>query len=289
MTINTTTPAGVPSIPQGAQLGGEGTLENQAQAQQQQMQQQMQQQVLSPITANQELPPVNQELNPVPTAVPAENPNETVQVNPYNQTEQDVYEGATYVQTAIKHLSTELSVSDEAFESVYENALKYNDMALIDPKALGKDLTPEQAVRVKQLATEAVQEVRQGVQRAQTEVHTVAGGEAEWNTAVQAFNANASKQAQGYASYLADQGDFKGAAEYVLQFVRGGGHVNHVQQAPIAGSLGVVSTALSKAEYASELAKIEREAGNQSLGSPQFAQRINDLDARRALGRQQGL
>lgn len=275
---------GIPQIPAGAQLGGAGTAENQLAAQQQG--QQGQQQFQQPVQPTYEQQAPQEPQAPVvPQADPVLKPNEEVQVNPYKT---DVPVGATYIESSIQHLSTELGVSADAFDSVIENALKHNDLSLINTHALGKDLTPEQAVRVQQLAQAAVQEVQQSVKAAQNEVYNVAGGEAQWDTAVNAFNANAPKSAQNYASYLADQGEFTQAAEYVLNYNNQGGYVNQQQQAPIQGGVGSVQTGLSSAEYSAEIGKIEREAGNRSLGSPAFAARISDLDNRRALGRQQG-
>jgi hypothetical protein len=272
---------GIPSIPAGAQLGGAGAAENQAQAQPQY------QATPDPVAPAQE-----PQTAPVPQVPQAGQEvlktNETVQVNPYKDTDTTGTEaGATYVETSIKHLSGELGVTSEAFDSVIENALKHGDISLINPHALGKDLTPEQTIRVQQLAQAAVQEVQQGIQNAKNTAYNVAGGEAEWNTAVGAFNANAPQDIQEYVSFLADR-DITKAANYVINYNKQGGYVNQEVQAPIGGGTGNVSTGLSAAEYSSEIGKIEREAGNRSLGSPQFAQRIADIDARRTLGRQQG-
>ena len=268
------TPAGVPVIPAGAQLGGEGTAQNQQQAPAQ----------TSYITGGGQEPPVAPQAAPEAPPAPS---TETVHKNPYGDKPEEVT-GGTYIETSIKHLSGELGITDDQFESVYENALKHGDLSLINPHALGKELTPEQVQRVQQLATAAVQETQAGVARATQEVYSVAGGEAQWNTAVQAFNANAPEDAQGYAGYLADQGKFKQAAEYVLNYNKQGGFVNTVAQPPLQGGNGSTQTGLSLAEYRTEIGKIEQEAGNRSLGSPEFAARIADLDSRRTLGRQQG-
>lgn len=289
MTTETTAPTGIPQIPAGAQLGGEGTAENQQQAQQVQQPQ-------SPITANTQQPqnPLQPTLQPDPQAPVHQEPpqqplqNEQLFVNPYAQKPDAVKDGGTYIETSIQHLTSELGVNEDVFDAVIDNALKHGDLSLINPHALGKQLTPEQAQRVQQLATAAVQEVQQGVERAKTEVYGIAGGEANWNTAVTAFNANAPEDAQGYASYLADQGKLKQAAEYVLKYNQQGGYTNHQGQAPLQGGVGSVQSGLSKSEYVAELSKIELEAGNRSLGSPEFSGRIADLDARRNLGRQQG-
>lgn len=197
-------------------------------------------------------------------------------------------EGATYIETSIQHLTGELGVSTEGFDAVIENALKHSDPSLIDVNALGKELTPEQAVRVRQLATAAVQEVQANVARAVQEVHGIAGSAEQWESAVQAFNTHAAADAQGYAAYLAENGKLKEAAEYVLNYNKQGGYVNNTVQAPENGGTGSVQSGITKEQYKAEIAKIEREIGNKSFGSASVAERISQLDAQRALGRSQG-
>lgn len=280
---------GIPSIPAGAQLGGAGAAENQAQGAVLEAQQAPQTPQYQPTPAPVQAPhnPIQEALTPQEVH-PIVKPNETVQVNPYKDTPTTGSDtGATYVETSIKHLSGELGVNEDTFDAVIENALKHGDLALINPQALGKDLTPEQTVRVQQLAQAAVQEIQHGIQQAKNTAYSVAGGEAQWNTAVNAFNANAPQDVQEYASWLADR-DINKAAQYVVNFNTQGGFVNQETQAPIQGGTGNVATGLTAAEYRQEIGKIEREAGNRSLGSPEYSQRIADIDARRSLGRQQG-
>ena len=268
------TTTGIPQIPNGAQYGSQGNAPEAVQ---------------SPITANTQAPqnPIQPDVTkPVhPQVQPVAQPELPVYKNPYNT---EVTPNQSYITTSVQHLTGELGVHEDSFDAVIENALKHNDITLINPTALGKDLTEEQAARVQQLATAAYQETKATVARAQQDVYSIAGSEANWNTAVNAFNANAPAKAQGYAAYLADIGDLKGAAEYVLDYNKQGGYVNQVIQAPEQGGTGTVQSGLTKAEYSAELAKIEQEAGNRSLGSPEFAGRIADLDARRSLGRTQG-
>lgn len=278
------TNTGIPSIPAGAQLGGEGAAENQALGAQQ-----------APVPQYQPTPaPVQVPQNPLQDnlGTPQQHPqvikpNETVQVNPYKDTSSDTEAGSSYIETSINHLSGELGVSADTFDAVIENALKHDDLSLINPQALGKNLTPEQTVRVQQLAQAAVQEVKQQVQQAKNTAYSIAGGEAQWESTVGAFNANAPQEVQEYASWLADR-DVNKAVQYVIDYNTKGGYVNQETQAPIQGGTGNVATGLSAAEYRQAIGEIEREAGNRSLGSPQYAERIADIDARRSLGRQQG-
>lgn len=266
-----TTPAGIPSIPEGDRLDTRGA-ENQAPT--------------NPIQPQDV--PQGQHPQVQPTDKPTEPPAQEIPENPIKEDSKPVLQSTSYVSTAIEHLSGELGVSADDFDAVYANAIKHNDPSLINPDALGKQLTPEQKVRVQQLAELSVQEFTQGVERAKQEAYTVAGGEAQWTTAVQAFNANADADQKGYAGYLADNGKLKECAQYVMKITREGGHINQENQTPLQGGNGSPLTGLSKAEYTAELGKLERTIGNRSFESPEYKAKLDDLNARRTLGRQQG-
>lgn len=288
----------IPEIPQGQQIAGAGTQENNSPA--------------SPIAPNAQPPqnPIQAELGaqqqhaqvqpPAPTeppaappAAPPAEPESTSQFPedgaPERTEPPKVEAGSDFVETSINYMTAELGVSPDAFDAVYENAIKHNDLSLINPAALGTDLTEAQAAQIKQLATAAVQKHQSAVESAKSTIYSVAGGETEWKTAVQAFNSNAPADVMEYAKYLSDTGKIKQAAEYVLKYNTQQGLVNSQKQPPIQGGTGTVTNGMSKAEYTTELAKLEQEAGNRSLGSPAYAARLNDLNSRRALGRQQGL
>lgn len=231
--------------------------------------------------------PLNPLLPPDGKPAPTEPPVNPLQIGVVEEKVAPT-EGQTYIQTSIQHLTGELGVSPDLFDSVIDKALEHGDLALINPSALGVDVSPEQAIRIKQLAQAAVQEVQDSVKRATAEVYTVAGSQAAWETSVQAFNIHAPQEQQEYAAYLADKGKLKQAAEYVLNFTKTGGFVNHITQQAEQGGQPAPTTGLTKAEYAAALSVIEREAGNRSLSSPAFAERVAQLDAQRALGRSQG-
>lgn len=294
------TPQGVPSIPAGQQLGGTGTQQNQEQPPVQPQAQPAPVPHESPLTPNAEPegttvpqePPEGTEQPPAPPEQQGQldqdlKPNETRTENPYKVG--DVQVGDSFVDTSINYMAAELGVDADAFDAVYENAVQYDDLALINPDALGKQLTPEQKVRVQQLATAAVQQHKGAVQAAKQEIYGVAGSEEQWTQSVQAFNSNAQPDAMEYAKYLADTGKLKQAAEYVIKYNQQQGLQNVQTQAPLQGGTGSVRNGISKAEYTAEISKIELEAGNRSLGSPAYKARLDDLNARRALGRSQGL
>ena len=197
--------------------------------------------------------------------------------------------GANYLETSVNHLTAELNISHDKFDEAIADALKYGDANLIKLDALGQ-ISPEQQARAKALAQAVVQHTQAEVARVTQEVHSIAGGAEQWNQAVGAFNANAPQHLQGYAGYLAENGQAAEAAKMVLEFVRGNGLINHATQPAVYGSAGhaQVGQALSRDEYVAEIAKLEREVGNQSWASPSVQARIDDLDRRRALGRQLG-
>lgn len=275
-------PAGIPQIPAGAQLGGEGYAQNQAAAVP--MYQQPQPQFQTPVPQFQ-TPVPQQPVAPV-QQVPAQKPNEYVMPNPYQAPAIDP--NADYIDTSIQYLASELNVSPDAFDAVLEKALEHGDINLINPAAMG-NLTPEQAQRVTALATAAYQQVQDQVRSAQDTVYALAGGEAAWNNAIQTFNSTATAAEKAYVEYLINHKvDARAAGEYVLNVLRTGGRTNNIVQAPVMGGVGAVTHGLSSAEYKFELAKLEQEIGNRSFDDPMFAGRMAALDQRRALGRQQG-
>lgn len=279
---DTTTPAGVPEIPAGQQLGGRG-----AQAPENPVKEQLTTEAHAQVQKEPPTePPAAPEVpaNPLTPETPPESKQESKQEPAKAVEPQD-----SYVHTSIVYLAEELGVTEDDFDAVYANAVKHDDMSLINPDALGKDLTDAQKVRVKQLAELSVQEFKQGVERAKQDAYSVAGGEVQWTTAVQAFNANAEQDQKGYAGYLADNGRLKECAEYVMKVTRAGGHISENKQAPVQGGTGSTASGLSKEAYQVEVGKIERELGNRSMNSPEIKIKLDDLNARRALGRQQGL
>lgn len=219
----------------------------------------------------------------------AQSPTAVPQAHEQAQAPVEVQMGANYLETSVNHLTAELNISHDKFDEAIADALKYGDADLIKLDALGQ-ISPEQQARAKALAQAVVQHTQAEVARVTQEVHTIAGGAEQWNQAVGAFNANAPQHLQGYAGYLAENGQAAEAAKMVLEFVRGNGLINHAAQPAVYGSAGhaQVGQALSRDEYVAEIAKLEREVGNQSWASPSVQARIDDLDRRRALGRQLG-
>lgn len=200
--------------------------------------------------------------------------------------------GETYIESAINHLTSTLGVSPDNFDKVIEAAVQYGDVNLINPNALGVQLTPEQHAQVKQLATSAVQYVQAESARETARIDAIAyaaaGSKEAWDSAVGVFAANADAQAKGYASYLISQGNHQAAAELVMQTVRGYGYAPQ-GNAPVTASAVAGQRGLTAQEFKDAIGELSRRAGNQSLEQGSFARERENLMHLRQLGRNQGL
>ena len=222
---------------------------------------------------------------PTPTAQP-------VPQTPQGQAMAQPAVGESYIDTAINHLTSTLGVNPDTFDKVIEAAVQYGDVNLINPAALGVNLTPEQATQVRQLATSAVQYVQAETARETARIDAIAyaaaGSKEAWDAAVGQFQAVADVQAKGYASYLISQGNHQAAAELVMNTVRGYGYAPQgnapLQPSAVAGQRG-----LDSQEFKTKMGELSQRAGNQSLEQGSFKQEYENLMRLRQLGRSQGL
>lgn len=320
----------IPAIPAGAQLGGQGTAENQAAANVGFQAPAAPAAPVAPVTPQAPVAPV------VPTAhtapvhnfqQPVEQPSyvapttglapagtHTGQAPVYNPLT-GYYEvpaalqapveppvqapaapveqpeiGATYLETSVNHFAAEVGIKPEQVADSIANALKYNDPSLIDVRSLG-NLTPEQQARATQLAQMAYQHTQAEIQTMQNTVYQVAGGQEQWNVAIQSFNANATDEAKAYVAYLADNaGNAKAAAEYVTKYVQESGLSTQVRQPQVQGGAGGVGPqALDRQGYMEGINQLELKWASRTISQAQYQAEMNDLDNRRAIGRRAGL
>lgn len=117
-------------------------------------------------------------------------------------------------------------------------------------------------------------------------VYDIAGGEANWSTAVTAFNQFADPAQRKTIADLLDSGKpqfVQYAAQTVMAFSKQSGAVPFTGQQVQTGAASVAaSQGLSKAQFQAELAKLNRNA-------PDYAEQSNVLLGRRQLGKQLGL
>lgn len=196
--------------------------------------------------------------------------------------------GSNYIETSINHLTSSLGVSADKFDAVIASAIQYGDPNLINPAALGVQLTPEQTAQVQSLAQGAVQYVNAENSRVDNIAYTAAGGKAQWDQAAGVFSSSADANTKGYVEYLVSTGQHEQAAQVVLNTVRGYGYQPQ-GQAPIQASAIAGQQGLTSAEFKDQIGKLKMEAGNQSLESGIFGERYQALIQQRALGAKQGL
>ena len=198
--------------------------------------------------------------------------------------------GETYLETSVNHFAAEVGIESDAIMDSIEKALEHGDVGLINVSNLG-DLTPEQAQRATQLAQMAYQHTQTEISNMQQAVYAAAGGEAQWNSAIAAFNASATDEAKGYVAYLADHaGNAKAAAEYVTKYVQGAGLTTQVQQAPLQGGTGApVAQGLDKQSYSNGIHSLEMKLASRQITQGEYNTHLSDLDYRRQVGRNAGL
>ena len=199
-------------------------------------------------------------------------------------------QGETYLETSVNHFAAEVGIESDAIMESIEKALEHGDVGLINVANLG-DLTPEQVQRATKLAHLAYQHTQTEISNMLQAVYAAAGGEAQWNSAIAAFNASATDEAKGYVAYLADHaGNAKAAAEYVTKYVQGAGLTTTVQQAPIQGGTGApVAQGLDKQSYSNGIHSLEMKLASRQITQGEYNTQLADLDYRRQVGRNAGL
>lgn len=234
----------------------------------------------APVAAQQT---ATQPTTPAVPQVPAQQPQVPEQVH---QAPVD-YTGSTALETSLNVFSASVGIDASLFDQVTANALKYNDVNLIDYTALVQGLKPEQAAQAKALATAAFKEQQTFISNQAAQVHTLAGSKEAWDLAAQAFNQSAPAHIQAVVRHMLDTGDMVNAAKFVLETVNQSGLVNNGTP-PVQGGTGAVQQGLSLQEFHAELHKLNMKAGNRSLESGALGAEYQALLQARAIGKKQG-
>lgn len=301
----------VPAIPAGAQLGGAGTAENQSGAPAPQIDLQYQAPVEASAPTAAGAPPVpvwngtawelpqttvqpSSPLAPAAQApVPVPTADQPINIETAQQPTIQVpvaEAGESYLETSINHFAAETGFDGEAIMASIEKALEHGDAGLIHVNHDGK-LTPEQAQRATQLAQMAYQHTQAEITNMQNTVYQVAGGQAQWDSSVNAFNASATDEAKSYVDFLVNhKRDAKAAAEYITKFVSGNGLTTQITQAPIQGATGApVVGGLTKQAYSDGIHNLEMRLNLRQVTHAQYEAEMADLDYRRGVGRKAGI
>lgn len=170
-------------------------------------------------------------------------------------------------------------------ERALGRAIADGDASLVDVNYL-REKYGAQAEAIIQLAGNIVNAAASYGDRIASEINAEAGGEANWQTAVAALNANAPEYLRKAAANLINSKsskDIMDGARLVLSFARDGGYLNNPIN-PVHGRAAAAAALppLDKATFQAELAKLDRNA-------PNYAEAQNAIFYRRQLGKQKGL
>lgn len=201
--------------------------------------------------------------------------------------------GSNPLETSINMFSHTTGIAPDAFVTAVQAAVQYGDDNLIDVTSLTQGLTdPVAKAQAIALAKATYQHIQAEQGRVQSTAHQLAGGEAQWTAALEAFNTHADTRTRGYAKYLESEGDIEGAVQHIMQTVQNLGVVNSQQGEFVTPSGGTPAQmqALSYAEYNAAIRELQREAGN-AMTNPRsphyqkFVQLQNAREQGKRLGR----
>lgn len=164
-------------------------------------------------------------------------------------------------------------------------AIESGDARFIDAAYI-RDVAGKDADRLLKIAAAAVARVNESAGQLKSAVYDTVGGEANWNTAVAAFNQSAPAELKAAVATMLDSGksaQVKAAAQLVSQFASAGGFIRSSEgRSGAAYAAATGGQGLSKAEFQAELAKLDR-------NSRDFREQREQLFNRRALGQKAGL
>lgn len=245
-----------------------------------------------------EQPTVETTAQPVATQAPAPIVEPTQQpqaqqpaTQPTNNTPVD-YTGGTPLETAVNIFAGSTGITHDVFAASIQNALQYGDPNLIDVATLTQGLKPEQAAQAKALATAVYQQVQSDRNNAVQTAYSKAGGEAQWNTTIEAFNSQAPQWAKDAAKALEQAGNVGAAVDFIINQAQQFGITNSQQGEFIqpSGAQPNSTAALGSAEFKRAIGELQIKAGNElnNPRSPYYAE-LELLQQRRQLGKRQGL
>ena len=180
-------------------------------------------------------------------------------------------------------------LSTEQLKQITAKALEHGDVELLDIGLLEKAGAGKFAPLLKQVVAQQIDNATKQETLAVQQVHTVAGGKEQWDTAVKLYNTTATKEERGLVSFLFDNGREADGARIVMEYIKARGLTPGNGPSLTGAAVNAVASGLSKADFQKEWAALSKEAGNRSLESSQFKGRIEDLYRRRAIGAKAGL
>lgn len=188
----------------------------------------------------------------------------------------------------IKSMASVLKVAgkDLDLDRVLGNALAFGDPNLVDVAYIAEK-GGANAQQLAEIAKGIVQAVEAKSATIMAEVHTLAGGEAQWAQSTAVFNKVAPAELRMTVKTMLDSTNpafIKAGAKIVAEFGRASGQLPQVGAGLLNGASASLGTAggLSAAAFKAEHAKLNPNA-------PGFKEARDELFARRAVGKRAGL
>lgn len=208
-------------------------------------------------------------------------------VDPVAPTPVAIDTGNAALDTAIGVFTAVTKATEADMLRAVGKALEYNRADLID-EAFIKEKFGGHAEQALQLAKAVVAEKELYIQRQTSEVHTLAGGKANWDAAVSVYKTNAPEYLKAAVTALLDSGKAKEGTQMLLDFAKSQGLAPGAVPLDNPSVVPGAAGALDAQGFRAELDKLYKEANGRSLESGVYGARYNDLMARRNAGRQLG-
>jgi hypothetical protein len=177
------------------------------------------------------------------------------------------------------------SAPDIDLDRALANAIKYGNADLIDVAYL-KEKGGAQGDQLASIAKGLVTQIAAKAEANVTAVFNIAGGEAQWDQSVAAFNQHAPQALRDSLTFMLDSGNsqwISAAAQSIVDFAKQSGAVpNPTALVQTGGAALSTAQALSKQQFQAEMAKLNR-------NSQDYAAQSDALMQRRQLGKNLGL
>lgn len=172
-------------------------------------------------------------------------------------------------------------------DTVFGKAFEYGDPALVNEMYI-KEKGGANAAQLIQMAQQIVKTATAEIAASVDSVYRAAGGEAQWQAAVAAFNKNAPKHLKSVAVKLLDspnRSEIQEGAKFVIEFARQGGFVAEAaERVDAQGGAGVGERGLSAEEYKEAIRNLKP-----AFNNPNRNREEQELYRLRVLGKQRGL
>lgn len=229
-------------------------------------------------------PTISSVVPPIPEAKPAPTP-EVSKV----ETSANFTSGNAALDAAVNSVAKVAGATDADIQRAIGVALERGDVSLIDKafiaEKFGANATTFSTI-AETLVTEAKAAAEQHNATVEAAIKEVAGDRATWDKHAEAFKATAPAHIQAAARAMLDSGFVKEGMQFVLSHTNG-------NVVPNTGNLigGIPSgqpAGLSADEFRVEQGKLMKEAGNRSLESGDYNNRLQALIKQRQIGKANG-